>query len=46
MRLPFGHELIHQRHKAGVVRRFEQVEHLVDDDIFKAFHRLSGEIGI
>jgi hypothetical protein len=44
--LPLEHELIHQRHKAGVVRRFEQVNHLVDDNIFKTFHGLSREIGI
>src|SRR5947207_2512926 len=28
------------------MRRFEQVGHLMDDNIFKTFHRLSGEIGI
>lgn len=46
MRLPFGHELIHQRHKARIVFRLEQVNHLMDDNIFKTFHRLSGEISI
>jgi hypothetical protein len=44
--LPPRHELIHQRHKALVVRGFDQVSHLVDDDIFKAFPRLSSKIGI
>jgi IrrE N-terminal-like domain len=44
--LPLGHELMHQLHEALVVRRFEQVNHLVDDNIFKTFDRLSGEISI
>ena len=44
--LPLGHELIHQGHEARVVRRFEQVDHLVNDDVFEAFPRLPGEVGI
>jgi hypothetical protein len=44
--LPLGHELIHQGHKARIVSWFEQVNHLVDDNIFKTFQWLSGEIGI
>jgi hypothetical protein len=44
--LPLRHELIHQRHKALVVRGFEQVKHLVNQNVFEAFLRLSGEIGI
>jgi hypothetical protein len=34
--LPLGHEPIHQRYKVRVVRRFEQVNHLVDDNVFEA----------
>ena len=46
MRLPLRHELIHQRHEALVVRGFEQVNHLVNHDVFEAFPRLPCEIGI
>ena len=46
MGLPLGHELIHQGHKARVVCRFEQMSHLVNNNVFEAFPRLSGEIGI
>jgi hypothetical protein len=45
-RLPLGHKLVHQGYKTCVVRWFEQVNHLVDDNIFKTPDRLSGEIGI
>jgi 2-polyprenyl-6-methoxyphenol hydroxylase-like FAD-dependent oxidoreductase len=38
--------LIHQRHEALVVRGFEQVNHLVNHNVFEAFPRLPGEIGI
>ena len=44
--LPLGHESIHQRDEAGVVRRLQQVDHLVDDDVFEALARLLGEIGV
>lgn len=44
--LPLGHELIHQSDKTRVVRRFKQVNRLVNDNVLKAFTRLSGEIGI
>lgn len=44
--LPPRHELIHQSHEAGVVTGFEQVSHLVDDNVFEAFDRLSSQIGI
>jgi hypothetical protein len=46
VRLPLGHELIHQSHKTSVVCRFEQVRHLVDDNVLEALPRLSGKIGI
>src|SRR5258707_272852 len=46
VRLPLGHELIHQSDRTRVVRRFKQVNHLVNDNVLKAFTRLSGEIGI
>ena len=44
--LPLRHELIHQRHEALVVRAFEQVNHLMKDNVFEALPRLSGEISI
>jgi len=44
--LPLAHELIHQRDEARVVRRFEEVRHLVNENVFEAFPRLSDEIGI
>jgi hypothetical protein len=34
--LPLGHELIHQGHETRVVRRFEQVNHLVNNNVFEA----------
>ena len=46
VRLPLGQKLIHQSYEPRIVRWFEQMNHLVDDDIFKAFDRLSGEISI
>jgi hypothetical protein len=42
--LPLRHELIHQCHKALVMRWFEQVDHLVDDNIFKTLVALSGHL--
>ena len=44
--LPFGHEAVHESNEAGVVRRFQQVDHLVNDDVFEAFWRLSSQIGV
>jgi hypothetical protein len=46
MGLPLGHVPIHQIHEARVVRRFEEVNHLVNDNVLKAFPRLSGEVRI
>jgi hypothetical protein len=43
---PLRHELMQQRHEALVVRGFEQVNHLVNHNVFEAFPRLPGEIGI
>ena len=44
--LPLGHELIHQRHEAGVVGWLQQVDHLMDHDVFEALARLLGEVGV
>lgn len=44
--LPLGYELIHQRYETTIVSRFEQVNHFMDDDIFKALGRLLREIGV
>ena len=35
MRLPLGQKLIHQSYEPRIVRWFEQMNHLVDDDIFQ-----------
>ncbi len=37
---PVRHELIHQAHEAGVVRRLQQVNHFMRDDVLKAGWRL------
>lgn len=44
--LPLRHELIHQRNEADIVSGFDQVNHLVNNDIFKTLPRFLGEIGI
>jgi len=44
--LPLGHETIHQSNKALVVRGFEQMHHLMNDNVFKAFLRLPCSQGI
>jgi hypothetical protein len=46
VRLPPGHELIHQRDEPLIVGRFEQVCHFVNDYVPKASPWLFGEIGI
>lgn len=45
-KLPLGHELIHQGHEAGIVRWFNQVNHFVNDYVFKTLPRLLGEVSI
>jgi len=37
---PLRHQPIHQRDKAVIVGPFEQVRHLVNNDVFEAFGRL------
>ena len=44
--LPLGHELIHQRHEAGVVGWLQQVDHLMDHDVFEALAGFLGEVGV
>ena len=34
---PLWHESIHQGDEVGVVSRLQQVNHLVNDDVFEAF---------
>ena len=43
---PFGHEAVHERQEAGVVRGLQQVGHFVYHDVLQAFRRLFGEFGI
>lgn len=40
--LPLGHKMVHQGNEAGVVSGFEQVDQLVDHDVFEAFPGLLG----
>lgn len=44
--LPLGHKPIHELHEALVVGVFDEVRHLVDDDVFEAFPGLLCEIGV
>jgi len=46
VKLPPGHESIHQCHKAVVVSGFEQMNHFVHDDVFQTFWRLLGQFGV
>lgn len=39
-RLPFRHELVHQRKETFVMCWFYQMNHLVNDNVFKALSRL------
>jgi hypothetical protein len=43
---PLRNEAIHQGDEAGVVSRFQHVNHLVDDDVFEAFAWFLREIGV
>lgn len=43
---PLLHDSIHQRDEAGVVCRLQEVNHLVDDDVFEALGWLFCEIGV
>jgi hypothetical protein len=40
--LPVWQVQIHQRHKALVMRRLQQMDQLVDNDVFKGLRRLFG----
>jgi len=44
--LPFWHELIHQFNKVRTVRWFQQVDHLMQDNVIQAFPGLLGEFRI
>ena len=44
--LPLGHEMVHQGDEAGVVGGFQQVDHLVNHDVFEALPGLLREIGV
>ena len=44
--LPFWHELIHQFNKVRAVRWFQQVDHLMRDNVIQAFPGLLGEFRI
>lgn len=43
---PLRHESIHQCDEAGAMSRLQNVNHLVDDDIFEAFAWFLREIGV
>ena len=43
---PFRQKMVHQTNETVVVRGFQQVHHLMHDDIFQTFRRLFGQIGI
>lgn len=43
---PLGHEFIHKAHKVSIVRGFQQMDHLMDSNIFKAFARLLGKLRV
>ena len=40
--LPLGHEFVHEAYKCCIVRGFQEVEHLVQKDIFQALTGLLG----
>ena len=44
--LPVRHEVVHVGLKNFVVSRFQNVNHLMNDDVFKAFSRFPGKVGI
>jgi hypothetical protein len=43
---PLRHQPVHQSNEAVVVGPFEQMHHLVNDDIFQAFGRFLGEVRV
>jgi hypothetical protein len=43
---PKRHEPVHQGYETGVVGRFQQMNHLMHDDVFQAFRRLLRKLGI
>lgn len=43
---PLRQVLVQQRHEVGVVRRLQEVEHFVHDDIGEAFAGLLGKFGV
>ena len=43
---PVGHEAMHQLLKPFVMRWLQNVDHLVNDDVFKALRRPLGQVGI
>src|SRR5579872_1033624 len=43
---PFGHEKIHDRDETPVVSGLDQMGHFVHHDVFQAFPRFPGQIGI
>jgi hypothetical protein len=43
---PGWHEVVHEGDEAGVVCGFKKVDHFMRDDVFEAFARFAGEIGV
>ena len=43
---PLRHRAVHQRHEAGVVRRLNQMNHLVDHEVLETPARLLRKIGV
>jgi hypothetical protein len=46
MELPLGQETVHEGDETGVVLGFQEMNHLVDDDVFEAFTGFFGQIGV
>ena len=43
---PVRHEMVHDPNELGVVCRLQQMSHFVDDNVFKAFARFLGQLGM
>jgi len=46
VKLPLRHELIHQSHEAAIVNGFEEMNHLMNNDVFEAFARFLRKFGV
>ena len=46
VKLPLRHELIRQSHEAAIVSGFEEMNHLMNNDVFEAFARFLCKFGV